>query len=454
MQFIAGGLNGKFLLNILQNSLKITKSVYAAIAYASSDPLLFKECRNRGIRLKFWGRYDKSVPVTTSILKKFLDAKSSNYECKLVPDIFHPKVIWWKDFGIYMGSANLTENGWFNNIEAGIFLTNEEIVENDLTEDINEFFYEIDQRSYPLTVEIYNELQRMESENSKIDKQINDIEKKFQVKRIIPKLNPLLLKNRKPSEERKREAFIKEWNETLQLLRNLADKVSSDEYRPAWIKDNVPKGVQADQFLHAFYYSNVRVGTRALHHEFHQRNKIDPEKALIEEMNWWKLLTAAPTKEDITIYEWATYLKENLEKDKILSLSERDFIEVCRKIHAMRDHCLRVKYSEFGFDKQLPKMNVDQRIDLFGSWLYKEKSEKRKTVLDTIYYVLYDGEKDDVSKRLWHAMNSEEWYIPHLGVSSLGEIVGWAMPDYFPPRNGRTSKALYALGFDVRIHSE
>ncbi|WP_371200120.1 phospholipase, partial [Ectothiorhodospira sp. PHS-1] len=37
------------------------------------------------------------------------------------------------------------------------------------------------------------------------------------------------------------------------------------------------------------------------------------------------------------------------------------------------------------------------------------------------------------------------------GLSSLGEIVGWARPDEFPPRNMRTSKGLRALGYNVRI---
>ena len=41
----------------------------------------------------------------------------------------------------------------------------------------------------------------------------------------------------------------------------------------------------------------------------------------------------------------------------------------------------------------------------------------------------------------------------HIGLSTIGELVGWAMTDRYPPRNGRTSKALYALGYDVTIHN-
>mgnify|MGYP003458354266 FL=1 len=56
-----------------------------------------------------------------------------------------------------------------------------------------------------------------------------------------------------------------------------------------------------------------------------------------------------------------------------------------------------------------------------------------------------------VSARLWNAIRSDDWAIPHIGLSSLGEIVGWARPDEFPPRNMRTSKGLLALGYNVRI---
>ncbi len=74
-------------------------------------------------------------------------------------------------------------------------------------------------------------------------------------------------------------------------------------------------------------------------------------------------------------------------------------------------------------------------------------------MIDAIGHVLFAGETKDVPSRLWETTQSRRWRLPHLGISSLGEMVGWAMPDHFPPRNGRTSKALTALGYKVKIHS-
>ena len=59
-----------------------------------------------------------------------------------------------------------------------------------------------------------------------------------------------------------------------------------------------------------------------------------------------------------------------------------------------------------------------------------------------------------VSARLWNAIRSDDWAIPHVSLSSLGEIVVWARPDEFPPRNMQTSKGLRALGYNVRWYTQ
>ena len=56
-----------------------------------------------------------------------------------------------------------------------------------------------------------------------------------------------------------------------------------------------------------------------------------------------------------------------------------------------------------------------------------------------------------VSARLRKATRSHDGAIPPVSLSSRGEIVVWARPDEFPPRNMQTSKGLRALGYNVRI---
>lgn len=73
-----------------------------------------------------------------------------------------------------------------------------------------------------------------------------------------------------------------------------------------------------------------------------------------------------------------------------------------------------------------------------------------RTVQDVLEYVIWGdkaGSKQSVGERIWSAGHDAEWKLPHLGLHILGELVGYARPDEYPPRNNRVSKTLYALGF-------
>lgn len=67
-------------------------------------------------------------------------------------------------------------------------------------------------------------------------------------------------------------------------------------------------------------------------------------------------------------------------------------------------------------------------------------------------YVLYGGKDDGLWERLYSAAFEEEYKFQHYGLNSIAELIGWARPEVAPPRNGRTSKALKALGFYVKIY--
>ena len=63
-------------------------------------------------------------------------------------------------------------------------------------------------------------------------------------------------------------------------------------------------------------------------------------------------------------------------------------------------------------------------------------------VAETLAFILYGGAPEEVPHRMWEALTDSRRKVELLGISSLGEIVGWALPDRYPPRNGRTSKSL------------
>ena len=119
-------------------------------------------------------------------------------------------------------------------------------------------------------------------------------------------------------------------------------------------------------------------------------------------------------------------------------------------VHAFREHASRVPHAELGLPSEPQEKEV--MIEALARRLYSARSANGKTVPQLIYQLLYSGTEERLAERLWEAHQSDDLKIPRLGPSTLGELVGWALPDRFPPRNGRTSKALRALGYNVSVY--
>ncbi|TMS59810.1 phospholipase [Imbroritus primus] len=448
MRFITGPLNKQLLHNLLIEMIDDCTRVRAAVAYASRDNMqLFEACAKHLKPLEFYGRYDYTVAVDPSVLRWFLDKASPNYECRLVPDILHAKVIWWVDAGAYIGSANLSDRAWISNIEAGTFLSHDELVETGMGLELQRFFDDVEDRARPLTREIYLEQLRLSERRADLSKRDYDLEQQFDKSRLLPKNQGLVFVDTKRSSEKRFQKFEQDWNDTLQVMRAIASRVSAPGIKPAWIETTVAAGVQADQFLHAYYYKQVKDGNRHPYEEFFSKNSKNPELALRDALEWWKQADFDHSFEERTIYDWSPRLRELLSRDRILRLTEDEFIDAISRVHAIRDHAVKQENEHLGLPDS-PQAG-DDKVQKFGEWLWQQRSHDGKSILDLLNYVVWGN--GSVAARLWNAIRSEQWAIPHIGLSSLGEIVGWARPDEFPPRNMRTSKGLRALGYNVRI---
>ena len=87
---------------------------------------------------------------------------------------FHPKVIWCDGYGAYIGSANLTQSAWKNNIECGLWLTQKELEDNDLIDSLDDFFKFIEKESKLLNdISVQDILKLKEHKQLKEQKQNN-----------------------------------------------------------------------------------------------------------------------------------------------------------------------------------------------------------------------------------------------------------------------------------------
>ncbi len=87
-----------------------------------------------------------------------------------------------------------------------------------------------------------------------------------------------------------------------------------------------------------------------------------------------------------------------------------------------------------------------ERCNEYGRYLFRQKSAGGQAVADVLKFVLW-SDRGHAATRIWDATQKTEWRLPHLGPSILGEMIGYARPDQFPPRKERVIRTLTALGF-------
>jgi len=432
-----------------------TESVEAAVAYVTDERTLIDSCIRNSVKLTLWARYDYSMPVSDAVIERFLNKRSPDFTIRIVPDIFHPKVIWWHGFGAYIGSANLTQRAWAGGIEAGLFLTEENLIEHGLEEGLTSFFQKVDEFSYPVTDEFLKHARATEASNAAWYREEQNARAFFDESRKalgIAKLASLFDVTRTAPKDRRRAAFLKEWNATLQILRDIAKRVTA--YRPAWIAESAPAGAQADQFLHAFYYNRVAKGRSAGFQELYLKNRARTEAALTDALEWWKMLPGPPSGEKEMLEIRLPRLQQLLREDRVRSLTSNEFSDVCLLVHAIYNHGRQVNFTSLGLPEPQEAVPARERVKTFSSWLYQQRSPNGKRAVDAIYHVLYGGIADEILQRIFESTINAQNAVPRLGVSSLGEIVGWVRPDFSPPRNNRTNKALRALGYDAKVYGQ
>lgn len=123
-----------------------------------------------------------------------------------------------------------------------------------------------------------------------------------------------------------------------------------------------------------------------------------------------------------------------------------EFIGALSKVHAIRAYGGKRRNADLGIETETAKLEDKLIPHLTEIW--KARSKQGKTAVEILDHVIWGN--GPIERRIWDGVESETWRIPSLGFSALGEIVGWARPNEYPPRNDRSIKGLRALGQEVR----
>ena len=148
----------------------------------------------------------------------------------------------------------------------------------------------------------------------------------------------------------------------------------------------------------------------------------------------------------------APFLRSALAEDSLRAMGYAQFQNLCMGVHAIKDYARRVPNKAVALPDDGVRYTIPEKVAALSRRIWSDRSSDGSRVRDLLRYLLYGGSSEQLPERLWHGVNDPKWKIDGLGISTLGEIVGWALPEQFPPRNGRTSKALRSLGYDVTVH--
>lgn len=452
MEFVGKPITGNMLHNIHQNAIDECVEVKAAVAYATKpvgDILLFEDCLKKGKKLTFYGRVDGSCPIDLRILDWFLRKNSPNAVCKLVPHWLHAKVIWWVGRGAYIGSANLTDRAWVKNYEAGVYTTHEELEQFGLLLQLEAFFDGLAQKAIPLDKEEYEHQVKQEKRREEILAKLRKVETEYEDEHwcLKDRSPPIAITPNRKARDRKMAEFRDEWAATLTLIRAVGARAAADDNRPSWISADVPQGVQGDQFLHAYYYQVVRPNMeKDAYERDYWNNRLNPEAALNRALAWWKSGAYEHEHEEWTVYTSAPLLGRLLARGNITTLTEAEWVQALTNVYAFGDHAAKISNTFLGLGSD--PGSAAKGIAL-AKFLWQQKSGNGMSAPEVLDYVIWGP--GDVAERIWMASHEADYKLPHIGANILGEIVGWARPTEFPPRNSRTSKALRSLGNDVEV---
>lgn len=453
MRLIGNALNGEYFDNLVYQADRETlEGIDLAVAYVRDLGPLVDVARKRRVPVRLYALSDEGGFPSLSVLRLFLNNSPPSWQLYLTRSHYHPKITWLRGVGCYIGSANLTDSGRMSNLECGVWFDHSDLQRDNFDTQLESILAVIHGRSTAAIKEDIARFERLESARQSLAKARKELSDKADRElahiRGADAPAPWM---KEDSGGAIRARFIQDWNGCLTLLRKLG-RATAGLPRPAWVDSDVEPAVAFDQATEYYYTRVVRKsGTKRdeVVRELHGKNKADPDAAVGRVFTEW----AAFDGEEGT-WEWAAWCNEHpkklralLAENNLASLAATALGEVIWLTHAAREHARQVDNATLGLAPGTT-LDIRARCDEFARFLLRQRSKDGKTLHEVLQFVLWGERQDrDAAARIWDATMKAAWKLPHLGPSILGEMIGYARPDEFPPRNQRVVRTLYALGF-------
>lgn len=448
MELIGNALNGRYLRNLVSTAdSPDLEHIFLAVAYVQQLDYVFELADRRKVPISLFALADGDFP-SLPVLKRFIESSRASWQLFLTEAHYHPKIMWFRGIGAYIGSANLTDGGWMRNLECGVWLDQDELLAEGFDTALRSMFSVIEKRSTQARREHLEAFSKFLEKRRALEKAEADLRAELRrALKIAGGAAPIAPVSKKDGGAA-RQQFIEQWGNGLTILRKLAQRIR-DYPQPPWAAADVHPAILQDQATEAWYDREVRKtgesNKRIL--ELHTINARDPDGAVDRVFSEWKNWEETPDRRR-WVNESPALMRQRLSRAAIAALDANGLADILLDTHASREHARQIRFERLGLAKGDSRTR-EERCRLLAAVLCDRTTGSGKSVRDLLDFVIWgDSVTPNCAERIWDGAHSPEWKMPGLGENTLGELIGYARPDDYPPRNGRVGKSLFALGYE------
>lgn len=335
---------------------------------------------------------------------------------------FHPKLYIFGDEAAYVGSANLTGSALMTNQEIMIRLDPSDLRFDELLALFAEYW---DQASV-LDTEKLKEYERIWSAHTKAINEINKVDADVAAKIGVVEFNNITRGSGKRGAAKDSiflEEYAKAFQETVSAYACIEDIYKNFDRR----SNEVPLRLEIDSFF-GFLRVKHAVGDKWLETPigWNESRRQETESYIRE----WLSTDWLHFDNDIVAVNYPRITNVFGSAEKLQAASAEQIASALTALHSFHD---RLRYYKGGIET------------LKREFIEGNGEEKIKRSLAHLLY----GDKT-IHRRMADLIFDTSYKLENFGRANVQELVGWVNREDLPVINGRTTKALRFLGFDVK----
>ena len=412
-------LKGDFIRNSLEHYSSKPRNVLIAVAFfTDADSVLMMA--NNGCQVKLVVRL--GYPTAPEALAKVID--HPQISVRYVTDQhFHPKLYWFSNGAAIVGSANLTYNALSRNQEIAVEIQTDDPRYDELGSLFADYWVQSEVLNHDIIEKYRKILERHKKGRADLEK---DMKNEFPEVLIA---NIAIEKERKSKADIFLDDYRKSYQDFLMAFRELAEVYQSMGQRKEK-ESAIPLRLEIDSFV-SFIREEKAGGDNwkdPIASDIPDRKKkiLSFAKEWLE-TDWdWFSNQIVPTRYPL--------LKKTFQSEESIRSSTNDELyEGLSMCHAFKD------------SRHYIGKHDEAKRQFFAN-------NERRNLDKTLIYLVHG--KQDAEVRMCRCIFDDEYRLWRFGRSCVQELVGWISRENLPICNGRTTKVLHFLGYNIETRED